>query len=377
MCPSVLIKGDLDMTYSLINWDDMHYDGTLIDGHNKPFNFIISERELGKTTWFWVKKSYREFCKTNRPTLVIRRLIADITDVYIADIEKTINAFQSEKIQFVFKKGSIKEGVVDIYLDEQLFLRILALSNPMSRIKSLRLDRIKYLVFDEFICNTRLGEKYVDDEAFKFREVYNTFQRFCYDEDPSLKETLKCYFLGNPYSLYNPYFVWIGVDTKKIHKGCLEAGINWVVHCGELSQKLREFIRSKNPLYQFDDSYTKYAFGGEAINDSNINIVDKQPEYFKLRHIFKIDTKYLYVYVDTNPYKKWELTMWAEVRSDYEGKNRAIFCFDFRDLVNNTVLMSAQDKAYFDYFKQCVRFRRIGFKSIEASYLAEEIYKNT
>lgn len=365
------------MTYSLINWDDMHYDGTLIDGHNKPFNFIISERELGKTTWFWVKKAYREFCKTNRPTLVIRRLIADITDVYIADIEKTINAFQVDKIQFTFKKGSIKEGVVDIYVEEQLFLRILALSNPMSRIKSLRLDRIKYVVFDEFICNTRLGEKYVDDEAFKFREVYNTFQRFCYDQDPNQKETLKCYFLGNPYSLYNPYFVWIGVDTKKIHKGCLESGLNWVVHCGELSQKLREFILSKNPLYQFDDSYTKYAFGGEAINDSNINIVDKQPEYFKLRHIFKIDTKYLYVYVDTNPYKNWDLTMWAEVRSDYEGKNRAIFCFDFRDLVNNTVLMSSQDKAYFDYFKQCVRFRRIGYKSIEASYLAEEIYKNT
>lgn len=365
------------MNYNLVNWDNLHYDGTVIDGHNKPFNFIISERELGKTTWFWVKKAYREFCKTGRPTLVLRRLIADITDVYINDIQNTINAFQSENTSFIYKKGSIKEGVVDVYIEDKVFLRILALSNPTSRIKSLRLNRIKYLVFDEFICNTRLGEKYVSDEAFKFREIYTTFRRFCYDEDPQLLETLKCYFLGNPYSLYNPYFVWIGVDTSKVKKGCLLSGKTWVVHCGELSNELREYILSKNPLYQFDDSYTKYAFGGEAINDMNIKIVSTQPQNFKLRHVFKIDTKYLYVYVNTSNQVNWDMTMWACVRSSYEGQNRAIFCFDFKDLINNTVLMSTQDKAYFEYLKQCIRFRRIAFESIEASYLAEEIYKNT
>lgn len=364
------------MSYSLINWDNLHYDGTHIDGHNKAFNFIISERELGKTTWFWVKKAYREFCQTKRPTLVIRRLIADITDIYISDIQNTINAFQAEKIEFKYKKGGIGQGVVDICINDDVFLRVLALNNPMSRIKSLRLDRIKYLVFDEFICNTRLGEKYLADEAFKFREVYNTFRRFCYNEDLHEVELLKCYFLGNPYSMYNPYFVWIGVDTSKVKKGCLIADKTWVVHCGELSQELRDYILSKNPLYQFDDSYTKYAFGGTAINDMNITLVSSHPDYFKLRHIFKIDDKYLYVYVDTNVRVKWDFTMWAEVRDSYEGKNRAIFCFDFKDLVSGTVLMSRQDKSYFDYFKQCVRFRRIGYKSIEASYLAEEIYKN-
>lgn len=45
------------MEYKLANWDNYHYDGNNLDSLDKPFNFIISERELGKTTWFWLKKA--------------------------------------------------------------------------------------------------------------------------------------------------------------------------------------------------------------------------------------------------------------------------------------------------------------------------------
>ena len=38
------------VNYNITNWDNLHYDGNNIDSLNKPFNFIISERELGKTT---------------------------------------------------------------------------------------------------------------------------------------------------------------------------------------------------------------------------------------------------------------------------------------------------------------------------------------
>jgi hypothetical protein len=35
--------------------DNLHYSFTKIDGYNKPFNFIISEREAGKSTALWLK----------------------------------------------------------------------------------------------------------------------------------------------------------------------------------------------------------------------------------------------------------------------------------------------------------------------------------
>ena len=147
----------------------------------------------------------------NRTVLVLRRQIADCTETYVQDIEKIINKFSYVPVRLIYKKGDITSGIIDVYAAEyekvgdkeylynkRLFFRLLGISNPMSRIKSLMLPNIKYILFDEFICNIRLGEKYLNDEAFKFKEIYNTFQRECQDG-------LICYFFGNPYSVYNPY----------------------------------------------------------------------------------------------------------------------------------------------------------------------------
>ena len=51
---------------------------------------------------------------------------------------------------------------------------------------------------DEYIINPKSGERYGKDEAFKIKEAYTTWRREC-------DGVLKCYFLANPYSLYNPY----------------------------------------------------------------------------------------------------------------------------------------------------------------------------
>lgn len=359
------------MEYKLANWDNYHYDGNNLDSLDKPFNFIISERELGKTTWFWLKKAWKAFCQKGRTTLVIRRRIADITDSYIDDIAEVINKFNEYKVEFNYKHSSVNSGIVDVYVEDKRFIRIVGLSMPKNRIKSLILRDLKYIVFDEFIADTRGGEKYLDDEAFRFKEIYNTFQRECND--------LKAYFLGNPYSMYNPYFVWIGVNTKLLTPGCIIKGGQFAVECGVLSDELRKIILDRNPLYKFDDGYKKYAFFGQAINDANIQLLEKCPDNFRLRHVIRIENKYLYVYsknVDSG-FTDWECTMWACVRPTYDGKNRAVFCFDFKELVEGTILMSKEDKARFEYFRQCERFRRIKFESIEASYLTEEIYLNT
>lgn len=365
------------MKRKIINWDNYHYDGNAIDGCDKDFNAIISERELGKSSWIWVKKVFKTFLKEKAPCLVLRRKISDITDAYIDDIQECINKFLDTPIKFIYKKTS-KEGVVDIYLNDEednenyRFIRIIAISNPMSRIKSLVLRNVKYMVFDEFICNTRLGEKYEPDEAFKFKEIFNTFQRE--------SKRLRAYLLGNPYSMYNPYFVWWDVPTSELKPGCILTGKAWAVHCGVISDELRAIILKRNPLYKFDDDYKKYAFFGQAVNDINIRIVPKQPENYQLRFVFKINNKFIFFYkfvakYPSGPYPS--LIYWSCVKSEYISKNRLIFCFDFKDLVENTALMSTEDHDYFERLRDAIRFRMVGYETIEASYLAEEIYKNT
>jgi len=270
--------------------DRLHFNFRRVDSYDKCFNFVISEREAGKSVAV-LTKAYKAFIKKHRTTIIIRRLIADITETYINDVGKVINKFLPEEKQITldFKKGNIKEGVVDVFVEDKHFLRLIALSNPMSRIKSTMIKNPAMIIFDEFICNNRAGEKYIDQEAFKFKEIYNTYQRECHGY------ILKCYFVGNPYSLYNPYFSDLDVDTLQLKPGAFIVGKNYIISCYQIKPELKAAILKRNPLYQFDEAYKRYAFDGLAVNDSQFILDPRRPEKFNLRYIFRINNRYLQI----------------------------------------------------------------------------------
>jgi len=343
--------------------DNLHFNFRTIDGYNKPFNFVISEREAGKTTALWLDKCYKAFKESGRTTLVIRRLINDITDIYINDTESVINKFIDSPIKFQYKKGNLKEGVVDVFIEEKPFIRVIALSNPMSRIKSLILRNLKYIVFDEFIANTILGEKYLTNEAFKFKELFNTFQR----ESPDLK----CYFLGNPYSHYNPYFVDFEVNTKLLKPDTLIKGKAYVIQCYQIKEELKQLILKRNPLYQFDDTYKKYAFGGEAINDINIKL-GELPSSYQLKFVFKMEGKLIGIF-QNQYYEDLEERYFVKFVNNVSAR-RTIYCFDFSELVDKTALLSRDDRSKFTNFKASLRNRTTTFENIECYYLTIELF---
>lgn len=357
-----------------INLDKMHYSLSPMLSYNKDFDAVISAREAGKSSAIW-RYATNLLDQRGETTIVIRRRIADITETYVSDIENVINKFlaDEDKIKLSFKKGGTNEGIVDVKVEiggeVRPFFRVVALSNPMARIKSLMYPNLGLMLFDEFICNTRLGEKYLPDEAFKFKEVFNTFQREC----ASQGRRLRCIFAGNPYSLWNPYFEWWKVDTKKVYPGAMIKGDNYVLQCYELTQELKEHILKTNPLYQFDDSYTKYAFDGRSINDEQIRIVPKLPENYSLRCVFYIEHKKLCVYRnDRLDNDSW---YWIGTDENYTSTRRDYYAFDYNQMVDHTVLVGPEEKKQFRLLRNAFRFRKITFKSISESYLFEQIFE--
>ena len=353
----------------MIKRDLIHFNCRKIDGYNLPFNFIISEREAGKSTAIWLDKAYKSFAENGSTTLVVRRKVVHITKAYIDDIAQIINKFTDDKVIFQYSQSSLKEGIVDIYINEKRFMRVVALSIDITALKSLVLRDLKYIVFDEFICNQRFGEKYLKDEATKFMEVYNTFRRE--------SENLKCYFMGNPYSLFNPYFMFFNVNTAKIKRGSiLTDKKSYVIQCYEITSELRAKILEENPLYQFDNSYTKYAFEGQNINDLNIIIREKIPPNFKLLYVFKSANKYIGLYRNTF-WSENDILYYAEfINGNKISKRRDIICFDFEELVERVVMLSPDERYKFQKIKDAMRKRLIAFNSIECYYLLEEIYFN-
>lgn len=209
-------------------------------------------------------------------------------------MQDQINDFlpDHKKIEFEYKKAGIGEGICDITVNGRDFCRIIAISTPKSRIKSLRYPDPAYMIMDEFIVDNRNGEKYLKDESGKFREIYKTFNRFAMREG----HKIRCYFLGNPYSVYNPYFIWLGVDLSKVKPGAFIVGDDYVIDCHKMKPELRAWLLARDPLYQFDDAFARYQFSGEAINDKTFNVLSKKPEGYKLRYVFRLQNKYLHIW---------------------------------------------------------------------------------
>ena len=352
-----------------IKIDNLHFDTSEIEGYQKTYNFVVSPREAGKTTAL-LRKAYKIFRDKQQTTLIIRRRIADITDTYINDLGTVISLFYDD-IHLSYNKGSIRSGIIDVYtIDNKIkssvpIFRIIALSNPMSRSKGGALPSLGLILFDEFICNTRCNEKYLEGEAFIFREVYTTYRRW--------NENVKVWFLGNPYSLYSPYTSWLKVPTSKLKPGVILTGPDWVFQAYQIKEELKEHILKTNPLYHFDDTYTRYAFSGESINDSNIIIINTQPRGYNLKYVFKIEQKFVAYYYGTSQdvnVPSW----WCSIIDWKPEYKRTAWCFDFDNLSAGSEIMNKNSKSILISLSMSIQQRNIAFKDIEASYLTEEVY---
>lgn len=354
-----------------MQYDDLHWDFREIDGYDKDFNFILSEREAGKSTALW-RKAKANFEK-GATFILTRQQKVSITEAYLDSCEEVINKFIDEpekRFRFRYKTGQIKTGIVDVRAQvgkekPRLMFRCIALSNNLSDIKSLMIPNCAFHFGDEFIKNVRAGEKYLPMEAWKYSELINTFQR----EAPGRR--FKSYMFGNPYSKANPYFVQFGVDISKLKRGSIWTGKNALVQCYEIKPELRAFIKENNPLYQFDNAYTRYAFDGMAVNDSNMIIKAKQPQGFALFCVILIEGNKIGLYQSYVP--SFDFNYWVGPVGDI-SKKRVAYAFSFADLQQNTILLDSYGRNLLSRFATAMQFRKVAFANSQYGYWAEQIY---
>lgn len=378
----------MDKYYRRLKRDRLHYQFDQIDKYDKAFNFIISPREPGKSTGMWLKL-VKKYFKYGHTGIVFKRRLVDITESWIQSIATQINPFLRKQYRipkFYFKKGQCGKGMVDIYITEEdmkagqnPIMRIIALTVPVGRVKSTALDNCGDMYFDEFIIDTVHGEKYAPNEVKSFRDIYDTYKRWALLAPHPHK--LKCYFCGNPYSVYNPYFIWLDAPLQDIKPGALLIGKEWLIQCYQVTPELREWILKTNPNYTFDDSYTQYAFGGVSVNDLRYRVNARKPSGYRIRWIFRVCEKFLIVWAkgefataeeELNGAKYWVETC---NKLPYNNINRTIWAFDINDLITDTQLFRAtQYGRRFFVLSYAFTKRNIEFKTVEGAILLEAIF---
>ena len=350
----------------MIKLDNIHYSFRNIDGYNKPINIIISPREAGKTTIFWMTKVYNPWKKNKKPWLYLVRNANEITESLISSIEDIFNKFTDDNVKLEYSKSSLESGILDVKIKGELIFRVLAMSIKLRRIKLSLIHNIAGIGMDEYIIDPKSNEKYLKNEEMKIKEIYTTYRR-------EADGVLKLYLMANPYSLYNPAFLWLKVDTTKLKQGVILTGDQWIVECYELKQELKDYILSVNPLYEFDESYKSYAFDGMAVNDMNIKLGRFPPNYH-LRFIFRINNMYIGIFQNDYYIDKEDRYFCKEITGFSEDRN--VYAFSFEDLIHRSILVSLDERRKLEAFKTAFRKRQVTFSNVNVYYLIEEVYFN-
>ena len=375
-----------------IQRDNLHYSYRPIDGYNKAFNIVISPRELGKTSQMWMDKIYTPWKKNHKPWIYLVRQAVEIDDALIESIFSTnMNKFTDDNLQPIYKSSSFSDGIVDIFLEvkhlekkevkqddgslkmedvevseKMLFFRIVSLNIKMYRIKKAILRNIAGVFMDEFIINPEFAEKYLPKEFERLQEAYSTWRR-------EADGVLKMYFVGNPYSLFNPLFVGLKVDIAKLKRDSFYVGDYFIIHWAVLSDGLRNKILEENPFYKFDEEYSNYAVDGCAVNDKNIR-VGKQPKNFYLSFVLKMNGKFIGVF-QNNYMESLEDRYFCKFLDEVSAR-RTIYCFDFTEMVERSILVSMDERMKLKRYKEAMRKRLVTFEDINVYYYMEEVYKN-
>lgn len=361
--------------YMAVKLDNLHYSFRTIDGYNKPFNFVISPRELGKTTMMWMKKIYSGWKKNKKPWIYLVRQSVEISDALIESIrESYINKFTDDNVEFFYKVSSFKDGITDVYIvqhledgktENELFIRIVSLNIKMQRIKKCVLRGVAGVFMDEYIINPEFDEKYLPKEADKIKEAYSTWRR-------EADGALKFYFVGNPYSLFNPLFVAWNIDMNKIKVDSFYVGDYFVIHFAVLGEKLKEKLLRDNPLYKFDEEYAMYAVYGTPMNDRNIQVAP-MPKNFALKFVFRYQNKNIGIFQNNDLSE--EIKFYCKFIDEVSAR-RVVFCVDFEDMMERTILLSLDERMKLSYFKDSFRKRGVEFEDINCYYFLKEIYKS-
>lgn len=368
------------------NKDNLHFSWSKNLSYHKQWNIVIGQRESGKSVDSWLL-IWKKWHYNNQPSIILRRRPVDITAIYIEDLQNLLNKFLEKPIQLVFIKSQMDDGIVDVKVGElgvqyswqmtkqlPVFIRIIALSLPMARLKSYMLPDLAFMFMDEFIVNLYLGEKYLENEPFRIKELYTTYNR-------EAKKPIRILAAGNPYSTFTPIFEDLGVPTDKLKPGAFLVGPNYTVNVYKVSDELLNRIFEANPMYRFDDEYKKYAFEGQNINDANINICKCEPCGYKMKYVFKTDGgKYLSIH-RRGPRSDPNAPMWWLCTHDRDwyrtlSKRRNIIVFSFADLSNDgqaRILTTTEINCLFMDFNESMRKGDVWCNGISAYYYAQDV----
>lgn len=242
--------------------------------YNRIFNFVIGVRGGGKT-FNTLKYAIEKYLKDGSEFIYLRRRQVHLDDACNGSKGKG-DLFADIRAKGYFKGHELKvatdkSGGYNFYCDGKVMGYGKALSTSAGR-RSTSKPNVKLIIFDEFLIDDSAGstERYLNhgNEMFIFNNFYETIAR---------GRDIPTFFIGNAFSMVNPYFIELGIRIPDIQSNKIYKGKYWTV----LFWRNEDFIKHRQgtQFYQAtaNTKFSEHAFGNKFYLDRK-DFLKKRPK---------------------------------------------------------------------------------------------------
>src|SRR5690625_922610 len=242
--------------------------------YNRIFNFVVGVRGGGKT-FNTLKHAIERYLKDGSEFIYLRRRQVHLDDACNGS-KGDGDLFADIRAQGYFKKHDLKvttdkAGGYNFYCDGKIMGYGKALSTSAGR-RSTSKPKVKRIIFDEFLIDDSAGssERYLNsgNEMFMFNNFYETIAR---------GRDIPVFFIGNAFSMVNPYFIELGIRLQQPEPNKIYSGKTWTA----IFWRNKEFIkeRKKTQFYQATKNtrFSDHAFGNTFYLDRK-DFIKRRPK---------------------------------------------------------------------------------------------------
>ena len=329
--------------------------------YNRIFNFVVGVRGGGKT-FNTILHGIKRFIKTGEQFIYLRRRQVDLDDACTGK-KGSGNLFSDiiHKGYFndrEFKVTKDSSGGYVFYLDDKIMGYGKALSTAR---RSTSLPDVKLIIFDEFLIDDSIGhDRYLNSgkEMFLFNNFYETIAR---------GRDIPCVFLGNAFSMVNPYFIELGIRINDIQDNKIYKGKSWTV----LFWKDEDFLAQREQTQFFqatkDTSFSRHAFDNSFYLDKKDFIAkrDKDSE-----HHFSL----VYLGKTYGVWVNWEKgTYYVSTKGANANRHKTISMSLEDNKPNNVSIRRYRNMPFLRAFRMAVDNNAVFFDSQETYNMMHEV----
>lgn len=330
----------------------IYYDISNTLTYNALYNFIVGERGCGKT-YSSKKFAIRRYLKTGEQFIYLRRYKSELVES--VGNEKDAKFFK--KIKQEFPDHKFKVSGETLYCDDKICGYALSLSTSLI-LKSAEFDKVKTIIFDEFIIDGGGTYHYFRNEVEHFLDFYESIAR--------MRDDVRVIFLANAISITNPYFTYFNITLPYGNKNIktFKDGLMLIEYIKNL--KYREAKKkSKFGRIIAGTKYSEYAIDNKFLRDNKAFVKKKAPNS-KFFFIIVYDNKYYGVWRDFENGAIY-------ISEDYDPKCPIIFAFKAEDHDDGTIYTKFSNNGFLCSIVNTYRLGSLYFENQQIKNIFSEL----